>query len=202
MSRKNVADSVQIIGNEIERAESAYHTQRRKHQRIELKSYDSLCYLKTGAVSEYRLENNILTITIRAPAILGLVQMRSLMKSHYLRCDSDCEMWVIGTRDAEELFTRRGLWQHAFDSLTLYLQMYFERENMLSHPGARDIVIEHLHHIWSLSEAERKRISIYSFILARTHISRSSVHKIIQKLEATGEIISARGRLVDFRMKS
>jgi hypothetical protein len=151
-------------------------------------------------VSVYHIEKDIVTITIKAPAILGLAQMRNDIKSHYLRCDSDCEMWVISTCNAEDLLTRSGFCQHVFDILTRHLQLYFQHENMVSHHCVCEIVTEHLKYTWSLHEPERSRASIYKFILLRNSISRSSVHKILQLLEANGDIRIARGRLVHFRV--
>lgn len=149
-------------------------------------------------MSFYRLEDDILTISITAPAILGLAQMRNDVKSHYLLCDSDCEMWVISTCDAISLFNAQSLWMHAFDILTHHLQRYFQRENMVSHKTTRGIIVEHIKHIWSLPAEIRNKTSVYSFILNRNHISRSAVHKIIQELESTGHIKISRGKLLSF----
>jgi CRP-like cAMP-binding protein len=191
----NVERSVSLIGEKIQASEHAYYSERKRNQRIELKTYNSVCYLKKGSVSVYRLENNILTLTIKAPAILGLAQMRNETKSHYLRCDMDCEMWVISTPDAIELFNSRNLWMHAYDILTRHLQMYFIRENMLSQPTIRGIVMEHLKYIWSLPLAERLSISVYTFILARNQVSRSAVHKVLREFISTGEAHITRGKL-------
>ncbi|HEY3591211.1 MAG TPA: transcriptional regulator, partial [Buttiauxella sp.] len=144
----NVAESVCVMGNAIEAAKNAYFSKRKKNQRIELKTYNSICFLKTGSVSIYRLENNLLTVSLDAPAILGLAQMRNEFKSHYLRCNTDCDLWTISVPDAINIFNAENLWMHAFDILTWHLQMYFQRENLLSHPKISDIVKEHLRFIW------------------------------------------------------
>jgi len=195
MSAINIERSVSIIGTEIESSEHAHYSERKKNQRIELKTYNNVCYLKNGTVSVYRMENDMLTLAIRAPAILGLAQMRNETKSHYLRCDVDCVMWVISTADAIELFNSRNLWMHAYDILTRHLQMYFIRENMLSQPTIRGIVMEHLKYIWSLPQAERQFVSVYTFILARNQISRSAVHKVLREFIARGEAHIHRGKL-------
>lgn len=191
----NVERSVSLISTEIESSEYAHYSKRKKNQRIDLKTYNNICYLKNGTVSVYCLDNNMLTLTIRAPAILGLAQMRNETKSHYLRCDVDCDMWVISTSDAIELFNSRNLWMHAYDILTRHLQMYFIRENILSQPTIRGIVMEHLKCIWSLPQAERQFVSVYTFILARNQISRSAVHKVLREFIASGEAHINRGKL-------
>lgn len=194
----NVVKSVCVVGNAIERAQNSYFSKRKKNQRIELKTNNCICFLKTGSVSIYRLENNLLTVSLDAPAILGLAQMRNEFKSHYLRCNSDCDMWVISVQDAINIFNAENLWMHAFDILTKHLQMYFQRENMLSHPKVCDIVKEHLRFIWAMPEVERKRTSVYTFIKARNHISRSAIHKEIQTLTRNGFIQIERGKLAWF----
>ena len=196
MSRINVAESISVIGKEIEEADSSHFSQRKKNQRIELKTYDNICYLSKGGVSIYRVENNMLTLSISAPAILGLAQMRNETKSHYLRCDSDCDMWVINTQDAISLFNKNNLWMHAFDILTRHLQMYFHRENMLSPRTIKGIVIEHLKHIWIQPPDIRQKISVYTFILTRNQVSRSAVHKVIQELIAADKVKISRGKLL------
>lgn len=191
----NVENSVSVIGAEIENSECSHFSKRKKNQRIELKAYNNISFLTSGAVSLYRLENNLLTLSIRGPAILGLEQMRNETKSHYLRCDMDCEMWVISTPDATDLFTQRNLWMHAYDILARHMQMYFERESLFSHPNIRAIVIKHLKYIWAQPIQERENISVYTFILARNQISRSGVHKVLKELSDSGDIQLIRGRL-------
>jgi len=198
MTPINVAESVCVVGHAIETSENAYFSKRKKHQRIELKTYDSICFLKEGSVSLYRLENGILTVSLDAPAILGLAQMRNEFKSHYLRCNNDCDLWVISVDDAISLFNTEHLWMHAFDILTHHLQLYFQRENLVSHPKTGDIVKEHLRFIWAMPETERKRTSIYSYIQARNHISRSAIHKEIQTLSRSGNIQIEKGKLTKF----
>ena len=56
-------------------------------------------------------ENDLVTVSISAPAILGLPQMRTEVVGHYLRCDTDCEMWAMSVQNADHLFTTKNLWE-------------------------------------------------------------------------------------------
>lgn len=192
----NIKASVAAIGQAIKLSENAHFSRRKKLQRIELKTYESICYLTKGNVSFYRLEDDMLTISLNAPAILGLAQMRNETKSHYLRCDTDCEMWVIGTSDAITLFTGQQLWRHAFDILTIHQQLYFMRDHMQSHRSIRSIVLAHLQQIWQTDPQERAATSVYTYILLRNRLSRSAVHKVVQNLVQSGEVGIARGKLI------
>ena len=95
MSILNFDESVMLIGDEIKKSENAYFSLRKKRQRIEMKKDGNIFYLEKGSVSVYRVENDLVTVSFTAPAILGLAQMRNDVMSHYLRCDTDCEMWVM-----------------------------------------------------------------------------------------------------------
>ncbi|BCG08175.1 MULTISPECIES: helix-turn-helix domain-containing protein [Buttiauxella] len=191
-------ESVMLIGDEIKKSENAYFSLRKKRQRIEMRKDGNIFYLEKGSVSVYRVENDLVTVSFTAPAILGLAQMRNDVMSHYLRCDTDCEMWVMSSANANEMLTRKSLWMHAFDILTNHLQRYFQRENMRSHKTIREIVIEHVKHIWSLEPEIREKTSVYTFILSRNHISRSAIHKVLQELVNEGKLTLNRGKLSSF----
>lgn len=152
-------------------------------------------FLEKGTVSVYRVENDLVTVSISAPAILGLPQMRTEVAGHYLRCDTDCEMWAMSVQNADLLFTAKNLWKQAFDILTHHLQRYFQREALQSHRTIREQIIEHVKYIWAMDPGVREKTSVYTFILARNHISRSAIHKVLQELVNDGKIIMNRGKL-------
>ncbi|MEW7312175.1 helix-turn-helix domain-containing protein [Buttiauxella gaviniae] len=198
MSTPNFDESVTLIGDEIKKSENAYFSLRKKRQRIEMRKDGNIFYLEKGSVSVYRVENDLVTISFTAPAILGLAQMRNDVMSHYLRCDTDCEMWVMSANNANEMFNKRNLWQYAFNILTNHLHRYFQRENMRSHKTIREIVTEHVKHIWSLDPEIREKTSVYTFILSRNLISRSAIHKVLQELVNEGKLTLNRGKLSSF----
>ena len=198
MSILNFDESVMLIGDEIKKSENAYFSLRKKRQRIEMKRDGNIFYLEKGSVSVYRVENDLVTVSFTAPAILGLAQMRNDVMSHYLRCDTDCEMWVMNSTNANEMLSKKNLWIHAFDILTNHLQRYFQRENLRSHKTIREIVTEHVKHIWSLEPEIREKTSVYTFILSRNHISRSAIHKLLQELVNEGKLTLNRGKLSSF----
>ncbi|RJT23205.1 helix-turn-helix domain-containing protein [Buttiauxella izardii] len=200
MLTANFDESVMLIGDEIKKSENAYFSLRKKRQRIEMRRDGNIFYLEKGSISVYRVENDLVTVSFTAPAILGLAQMRNDVMSHYLRCDTDCEMWVMNATNANEMLTRKNLWMHAFDILTNHLQRYFQRENLRSHKTIREIVIEHVKHIWSLEPDVREKTSVYTFILSRNHISRSAIHKVLQELVNEEKLTLNRGKLATLNL--
>lgn len=198
MSQINLEESVSLIGSEIKKSENAWFSVRKKRQRIDLKTEAHILYLEKGTVSVYRIDDDLVTVTIPAPAILGLAQLRALNTEHYLRCDGDCEMWVMSMQNAKELFTQKNLWRDAFDLLSHHLGRYFQRETLKSHRTIRELVIEHVKYIWSLASDIRKKTSIYTFIMTRNHVSRSAIHKVLQELVLEGRITIEHGKLTSY----
>ncbi|HDL8054409.1 TPA: helix-turn-helix domain-containing protein [Yersinia enterocolitica] len=196
---KHLSEIAKLIGNEIEEYKSSYYIKFKKNQRVDFKNNDRIYFLSAGCVSFYRYNDGVLTITKDAPFMLGLAQMKSEVKSHYVRCNTECEMWGISISDACILFDSKALWGHAFDILTDQVQEYFKREHMILQKNTYGIINEHLKHIWEMDEEVRKKTSIYSYILTRNHISRSAIHKIVREMMIAGDIIVNRGRLIDFK---
>ena len=195
MFQKEIENAVVLVGDEMKTSENAWLSLRKKRQRIDLKVDGNILFLEKGTVSVYRVENDLVTVSISAPAILGLPQMRTEVAGHYLRCDTDCEMWAMSVQNADHLFTAKNLWKQAFDILTHHLQRYFQREALQSHRTIREQIIEHVKYIWSMEPEVREKTSVYTFILTRNHISRSAIHKVLQELVNDGKITLNRGKL-------
>ena len=184
MFQNEIEKSVVLIGDEIKKSDNAWLSLRKKRQRIDLKVDGHILFLEKGTVSVYRVENDLVTVSISAPAILGLPQMRTEVAGHYLRCDTDCEMWAMSVQNADLLFTAKNLWKQAFDILT--------------HRTIRELIIEHVKYIWAMAPEVREKTSVYTFILARNHISRSAIHKVLQELVSDGKISLNRGKLTSY----
>ena len=195
MFQKEIENAVVLVGDEMKKSDNAWLSLRKKRQRIDLKTDGHILFLEKGTVSVYRVENDLVTVSISAPAILGLPQMRTEVAGHYLRCDTDCEMWAMSVQNADLLFTAKNLWKQAFYILTHHLQRYFQREALQSHRTIREQIIEHVKYIWAMEPGVREKTSVYTFILTRNHISRSAIHKVLQELVNDGKIILNRGKL-------
>lgn len=194
----NVQASVMNISNVITTSASSYFSRHKKNQRLELKLTQQIAYLEKGAISMYRVGDDVLTITICAPAIIGLAQMRFPMRTHYIRCNSECDLYLIDIDEAIQLFTEKNVWQDAYDIMAKHLNMYFEREKMSAKRSNKYIVLEHLRKIWTFDEETRKKISVYTYILSRNFISRSGIHKTLKDLMEKEVVSLQRGKLLHF----
>lgn len=199
MLDSDIQESVSTIGHHIESSNAAYLSHRRRNQRIDLKDENAVCYLKQGSVSIYRQDNNLLVMSLEAPSVIGLAQITDNSKNHYARCNTDCEIWATGTRDAMALFNNNNLWKQAYSLLNWNLHIYFQRDIMMNHRCSYDMINEHLKLIWSMEPGARETTSIYAYIMARNHISRSGIHKILQSMMDSGLIQVVRGKLIYYR---
>lgn len=196
--KANMHESIQIIGQEIEKCDSSCLIYRKKRQRFDSEHPGNIYYLKTGKVTVYRKSDNVLTNTLSGPAILGLSQLKGKEKTHYFRCDTDCDMWGLPFADASKLFDDKGLWKNAFELLTSITYQCYTRELMITQRNVRGIIIQYLKSIWEMNEDIKKKISIYTFILQRSNISRSSIYKTVCDLTDEGLIKVSRGRLIEY----
>ncbi|WP_370968016.1 helix-turn-helix domain-containing protein [Enterobacter wuhouensis] len=192
---KDIDESVSILGEHIGLSKSSYLAKYKKNQRLELISRNNICYLKRGRVVVLRHDNDLVTLTIQAPMILGLTQMANKSKYHYLRCETDCQMLIISNEDATDIFNKKNLWIYAFNILTWHHNLYFQREMMMTHPDIRKVINEHLKYVWMMPPDVRSKTSVYNFIMSRTHISRSAIHKITQEMMKNGSVKIERGKL-------
>ncbi len=194
----DIKESVSIVGFHMKADDNSYLVLNKKNQRLELKRNNHIAYLEHGCITMHRVSDGLLTITIKAPAIVGLGQFRGESFTHYIRCTSDCSMWVMNADNAFAMFSKFNLWHHIYDILTKHLYMYFERDSMVQKPTVKDIVVEHIKKVYSFEEALRKETSIYTYILSRNAISRSAIHKIIQELVRDGLLVMERGKILHF----
>lgn len=186
----------EIIGSHIESSDKSYLVEMRKNQRLDLRKNGEIAYLKKGSVSVHRAEDSLLTFTIKAPAVIGIAQMMHNNVTHFFRCSTNCSLSILDIESAVELFSVKQLWDKAYELLTNYIHCYFARENFFHKENVKEMVTEYLNEIWSLDESERN-ISVYTYILNRSNISRSAIHKSIADLISSGYITVQRGRLVN-----
>lgn len=190
-----VKDSVLEIGKQLENAKESYTSIHKNKHRVDYAKNCDLLFLKKGKVSLYKMDSHLLSMTITAPAIIGLSELYNNVPYHYLRCNNDCTFAIINKKEAIILFDNKGLWNEAFKVLTWYQGLYLQRDRIMSHSTISHIVNEHLKCLWELSEDERKKTSVYTYIMSRNHISRSSIHKVLQEKIKNNSVVIDYGKL-------
>jgi hypothetical protein len=200
VNKIDISGAIAATGKAIQNSPLAYHIRYKKNDRIDIKKLDRVCFIQHGFFSFFRDRDNILTLSCEGPTVVGIAQLISPIQTHYIRCETDCDIWVIKTQDAINLFNQKNLWSQAFNILADLTQQYFERDYLISQKNSRDIVLEHLRFIWNLPAQERGHLSVYSYIMKRNFLSRSIIHKIISELNDENLIEMKRGKLIEFKL--
>lgn len=188
--------AILIIGNEIENSYKSYVIHHKKKQRVEIANKKNIYFLAKGSACMYSSENGLIIKNFFAPVIINLENIKQLNIDFFIRCNSDVTMHVMSNQDTVELFDTKKLWSFAFDILSRNLKVCYLRDKFIRQPTTRDTIIEYIKYIWAFDEQQRNSISLYNYIMSRTYISRSSIHKIFSELERKGFITLRRGVLV------
>lgn len=192
--------SIYLLGEHIMNHKDSFHMKRKQYQRFDLKKNSHVCFLSNGSVNLYRATDNFVHLTINSPNILGISQLNFEMKHHYIRCNQDCDMWILDINCFKSILDENDLWKHAFNILSWQLSIYYTHEQIMFQPTVKKIVEEHIKYIWNMSAADRDKLSLYTYILSRNHISRSALHKALVELKTEGMINTKRGRLLECRL--
>ncbi|MBM3074678.1 helix-turn-helix domain-containing protein [Lelliottia sp. RWM.1] len=198
MDNISIEKSIAALGSAIINSEKSVLLTYEKNQRINTHNTDVIYYVAKGNVSIHPEDHHgLLLFNIFAPEIIGLEKIRGVNIMGHLRCHTDVDIYTLKTDDAISLFDEQNLWPNAYDGLLRYLNSLSRRESRLNQPKISHIIIEHIKYIWTLRPAQRERTSIFSYILQRSNISRSAVHKTVAELEKKGLILVQRGILIE-----
>jgi len=188
-------ESTNKIGSAILSSTETYYFKHKAKQRLDVYDKDYVYFLKNGSVSLYSCGSELLVMNALAPQIIGLEKTGSLNIISHLRCNTDVEMYIIKTSSVSKLLDELELWGDAYYISLAYLNSYHKRDSKLSKLSATEIIMEYIKDVWSLDVSQRHHTSLYTFILERTHISRSLIHRVISKLESDDLINVRKGIL-------
>lgn len=187
--------ALQKLGEAITSSALALTCSVKKKQRINWVPASGIKYLKKGTVSVYRVDDSVKLETLVAPNILGLSLMCAPTITEFYRCDTDCEFLTLSIEEADQIFTQKNLWENAIELMLPHMGSFYSRLAIMTTNDSDQIVYQSLKKIHSMMEVEKKKTSIYSFIMERYPISRGTIYKVINKLVNAGEIEIERGHL-------
>lgn len=187
-----------ILGKEIESNRNSFYMKCKKNQRHNITTDKQVFFLKSGTISIYRMKDDMLTMDVNSPAVLGLSFIKEFTPMHYFRCTSECELHVLGLNHTMRMLNEKNLWEQAFYNVSELVQHYMKRDALVIQKNSHAIVMEHLRVIWSMDDDTREKTSIYTYILERNIISRSAIHKVVTDLINQSVINIHRGKLTAF----
>lgn len=193
-------ESVIDLGDAIENSPESYSSIYKAKQRINIANKKEIYYLKKGNVTAFSAGTDKIIFNIFAPDIICLEKLRGLNIIDHFRCVIGSEIHTLNVDSALVLINNGQLWDRVYDILIGYLRIYHSRDVKLSQASARDTVIHYLKYVWRLDVKQRNETSIYTYILDRTHISRSLIHKVLSDLEKEGLLKMNRGVIEYFSL--
>ncbi|MDZ5641635.1 helix-turn-helix domain-containing protein [Enterobacter sp. A103] len=188
-------EPIHRLGEAIAKSDKSHLVMHKSKQRIDVHNKNHVFYLAKGNIGAYSFDGEVLIFNIFAPEIICLEKLKDHKILNHLRCVTDCELHVINTDYLRDIIDKGSLWSDAFDIISRYLYIYYVRDNNLTRPTAKESIIQYLKYIWGFENTQRESTSVYTFLLERTHISRSLIHKVLSELEKDGVISVSRGIL-------
>lgn len=162
---------------------------------VDFNGDERIFLLESGRITINRRSDGKVLINIDSPFIIGLTTLFTPLNYYYLRTETDCHISTFSKNEVITLIESTSSWKSVAEILSYAFFMYYQRDEMLTSNDAYGVVKKHIEYFWENENI--KSTSIFSFILSRTNISRSSVNKILRELEVGGYIKTKRGILIE-----
>lgn len=156
-------------------------------------------YLIEGEVDMHREVDDLLILTMRAPKILGLSLLNSDDCFHYMKTTRNSKLIAIEQTHFRELIETHNLWKEVFTITSSMVKSYFRRDERFYSKNVYDVIKNNLEILWDSPPLERKKTSIFKYILSRSDMSRSSLSKVLKDLNDGGYITISRGKLLNVK---
>ncbi len=150
-------------------------------------------FVLSGSVRIYRTSDDLLILTAPANNIVGL-------GGHNATYGITAETCKIGTLSLAEFHQRveeLKLWEILAKHMVVVTNKLFYYSKILSAPTAYEIICNQLMELIREPAELRKKVSVERYIRDKTHLSRSSIMKILSNLRIGGYITIDNGRLLE-----
>lgn len=167
-----------------------------KGVRLELLKGDvKLCHLLlSGALEVHRNTDHLLIVTIPAPIVIGLG-----VHDAYVLTAEPCKIATLTLDDAQRYIAENNLWELVTRQMMQLTSKLYSYSKQLSAPTVYEVICNQLLELMNEPESLRKSIAVERYIRDKTHVSRSSVMKILADLKTGGYITIEGGRLIEIR---
>lgn len=165
----------------------------RKGIRLDLRQGDKpVCRLIiSGTADVYRSTDQLLVVRVPAFTIIGLG-----INDIYIVTAEPCKIATLPLDEVHHYIQNQGLWEVLAKHMVMISSKLFSYSKQLSAPTAYEVICNQLVQLIHEPEAIRRNIPIERFIRDRTHLSRSSIMKILADLKTGGYISIENGRLI------
>lgn len=165
----------------------------RKGIRLDLRQDDKpVCrFIISGSVDVHRSSDHLLIVRAPSFSILGLG-----LHDVYIATAEPCKIATLPLDEVHQHIEELGLWEVLAKHMVVVSNKLFSYSKQLSAPTAYEVICSQLIQLMHEPEDMRSKIPIERFIRNRTHLSRSSIMKILADLKTGGYISIENGRLV------
>lgn len=144
----------------------------------------------SGSVEVHRQSDDLLIVRAPAPGIVGLA-----IYDAYIITAESCRIATLPLEEVHRLVNEKGLWEILAQHMMIISSKLYAYSKQLSAPTAYETIRNHLIVLIHEPETLRENISVERYIRDKTHLSRSSIMKILSDLRSGGYIEIDEGRL-------
>ncbi|NDO83582.1 hypothetical protein CJP72_23360 [Citrobacter sp. NCU1] len=145
----------------------------------------------SGSVEVHRTADHLLVTRTLTSCVLGLG-----VSDFYIVTTEPCKIATLPLDEVHQHIQQLGLWDVLAKHMIVVSSKLFSYSRQLSAPTAYEMICSQLVELMHESESMRKSLSVERFIRDRTHLSRSSIMKILADLKLGGYISIENGRLL------
>ncbi|CBG88575.1 winged helix-turn-helix transcriptional regulator [Citrobacter rodentium] len=151
-------------------------------------------FIRSGVVNIENRENHLALGIASAPVALGFTS--ALSERLLLRALGECEVATVPLATVMARIAEKQLWEIMAKHMIIVMNKLFIQNEMATAPSAYDILCFQLQALNQESDSIRHNIAAYQYILDRTHLSRSSIMKMLSALKKGGYIKLHQGKLI------
>jgi hypothetical protein len=169
----------------------------RKGTKLSLRENDEpICrIIVSGSVKIHRSADDLLILSVlNWPSIIGLG-----VNDAYLLTSETCKIATLTQAEVHQHVQELDLWEVLAQHMTMLTSKLYSYSKQLSAPTAYEIICNQLMSLVSESNDLRANISVERYIRDKTHLSRSSIMKILADLKVGGYIEIENGRLIEIK---
>lgn len=159
----------------------------------DFKNTPQLYVFKSGEISIVRASDGLIIATAYEQNIFGISESFQPLRSHFLRAEKSSAILRIDASKAHEEIRKQGLWEDVTSVVSYYNAYLFYRDSLVVQQRIYKIVRSYIIELAALSLEARFSVSILEYVQQRTHLSRSSILKVIHTLIEGGYIEVRRG---------
>lgn len=146
-----------------------------------------------GELTLHRKYDGLMLFTISAPFPFGLLSS----DNYTLNCTTSARVTLVKRDDFFRIVEENNAWRSLVTIISYLVAVFEEHQKIVfNSKGKYELVRSCLLRMWALPEKERLDTSLFSFIMSRHKISRSTINMIIKALNEGGHITTNRGVLI------